>query len=232
MMAVTDYLEFEEVYLQTLGRGIRTLSVCAANSGEGVSTLAFALAERHQSRGRATLLVDMNLFKPSINQRFQLERTSWQAGQPSCSKAMVTVGSGLNVITASLGPVHGFRQMDVIQTMLELWLQHYDAVVIDTSPLNAINKHNIPAELVCACSQGTLMIVKTAVTRQEELQQAMNRLDAYQVNMLGVVMNDVEFPLLRTEVQRELQRLATALPRLSQKLMRWARSSHLLNIKV
>lgn len=231
-MAVSDYLEFEEVYLQTLGRGARTLAVCAANSGEGVSTLAFALAERHQTRGRATLLVDMNLFKPSINQRFQLNRVNWQAGHPSCSEAMVTVDSGLNVITASSAPVHGFRQMDVMQTMLELWLQQYDAVVIDTSPLNAINKHNIPAELVCACCQGTLMIVKTAVTRQEELQQAVSRLDAYQVNLLGVVMNDVEFPLLRTEIKRELKRLATAWPKLSQKLMRWAGSSHLLNIKV
>lgn len=231
-MANADYLEFEQVYLQTLGRGIRTLAICAANSGEGVSMLACALAQRHQSCGRATLLVDMNLFRPSLNARFALDRVSWQAQQPSCSTAVMTVAPGLDVLTASAAPAGGFRQLDAIQSMLNTWLENYDAIIIDTSPLNAINKNNIPAELICACTQGTVMVVKTAITRQEELHQAVSRLRAYQANIFGVVMNDMEFPSLRTELQRESARLLQRFPRLARWLSRLAQHSHLVNIRI
>jgi len=231
-MASAEFLEFEQVYLQTLGRGIRTLSICAANSGEGVSTLACALAERHQACGRATLLVDMNLWRPSLNARFSLERVSWHAQPHSYHTAVMNVAPGLDVLTASAAPVSGFRQLDAIQSMLNTWLTQYDAVVIDTSPLNAINKNNIPAELLCSCTEGTIMVVKTAVTRQEELLQAVNRLRAYQVNIFGVVMNDVEFPSLRTELHREGMRLMRRFPRLAGWLLRLAQRSHMINIRI
>lgn len=231
-MSNADFLEFEQVYLQTLGRGIRTISVCAANSGEGVSTLACALAERHQRSGRATLLVDMNMFRPSLNARFQLERVSWQVQSPSYSTAVISVAPGLDVLTATSAPIAGFRQMDAIQAMLATWLEQYDAVVMDTSPLNAINKNNIPAELICACTQATLMVVKTAVTRQDELQQAVHRLQAYQVNVFGVVMNDQEFPSLRAELQREASRLQQKFPRLSGWLSRFAKGNYMVNIRI
>jgi len=231
-MAITDYLELDQIYLQTLGRGLRTLAVCAANSGEGVSTVACALAMRHQQSGRATLLVDMNLFRPSLNQRFDLARVNWQTDAPSQHQAMITVLPGLDVLTASAAPANGFRQLDAIQSMLKQWLIHYDAVVFDTSPLNAINRNNIPAELICACSEGALMVVKTAVTRQEELQQAVSRLKAYQVNVFGVVMNDVAFPPLHAELQREIQRIARRLPRFTQWLSLWLKRSSLVNIRI
>lgn len=231
-MDMTDFLELDQVYLQTLGRGIRSLAVCAANSGEGVSTVACALALRHQQSGKSVLLVDMNMFKPSIDQRFQLARSHWQVEPDSAAKAMMTVRPGLDVLTASAAPANGFRQMDAIQTMLDLWLKHYDAIVFDTSPLNAINRHNIPAELMCACVQGSLIVVKTAVTREEELQQAVSRLKAYHVNLLGAVMNDVSFPTLRAEMMREAQRMAKRFPRLSGWLRRFAQQNPLVNIRV
>lgn len=227
-----DFLEFEQVYLQTLGRGIRAVAICAANSGEGVSTLACALAERHQRTGKSTLLVDMNLFRPSINQRFHLERTEWQTLEPSYSKALMTVSPGLDVLTASQCPATAFRELTSLNELFGHWLAHYDAVVVDTSPLNAINRHNVPAELVCAAAGCTLMMVKTGVTRQEELQQAISRLQAYQVNVFGVVMNDVAFPPLRSEMQRELARLHHRFPRLCQWLSQWIRQNHFINIRI
>lgn len=231
-MSISDYLEFEQVYMQTLGMGVRTIAVCASNSGEGVSTLACALAQRHQQSGFLTLLVDMNMFRPSLNQRFDLERVSWQAQATSFSKAVIQITPGLDVLTASEAPASGFRQINIIQAMLEQWLSHYDAVIIDTSPLNAINRHNIPAELLCACVQGTLLVVKTAITRQEELKEAVSRLQAFKVSIFGVVMNDIAFPTLQSEMQRETRRLEKYFPRLARKCSAWLNKRHLLNIRV
>jgi protein-tyrosine kinase len=231
-MEMTDFLELDQVYIQTLGRGLRSVAVCAANSGEGVSTVACALAMRHQQSGRATLLVDMNLFRPSLNQRFDLARVNWQTDTSTQHQAMITILPGLDVLTASAAPANGFRQLDAIQSMIKQWLVNYDAVVFDTSPLNAINRNNIPAELICACSEGTLMVVQTAVTRQEELQQAVSRLKAYQVAVFGVVMNDVAFPTLQAELQRELRRIASRFPRLTHWLLLWIKRSPLVNIRI
>lgn len=231
-MAVSDFLELEQVYLQSLGRGLRTVAVCAANSGEGVSTLACALAERHQQNGYSALLVDMNMFRPSLNQRFALQRVSWDAKPASYSTAVMQVSPGLNVLTATEAPASQFKQINVIQTMLEQWLGQYDAVIFDTSPLNAINRHNIPAEIICACVQGTLMVVKTALTRQDELQQAVNRLQAYNAAIHGVVMNDVDFPSLHSEMQREVRRFEAKFPTLAKWCANWLRKNHLVNIRV
>ena len=231
-MAVSDYLELDQVYVQTLGRGQRTLAVCAANSAEGVSTLACALAERHQQNGFSALLVDMNMFRPSLNQRFELQRVSWNAQPASYATAVMQVSPGLNVLTASEAPVNQFKQINVIQSMLDQWLSQYDVVIFDTSPLNAINRHNIPAEIICACVQGTLLVVRTAVTRQEDLQQAVERLQAYKVPIYGVVMNDVDFPPLHCELQRELRRFAPRFPKLAARCANWLRKNHLVNIRV
>ena len=56
------YLELETIYTKTLGQGLGSLAITAAESGEGITTLSMALSRRNETAGRKTLLVDLNLY--------------------------------------------------------------------------------------------------------------------------------------------------------------------------
>lgn len=228
---LSEYLEIEHIYSQSLGKGMRSIAVCAATSGEGVSTLACALAERHQKNGRETLLVDMNLYRPSIDQRFDLTAAP-RALLADTTQAVVQVSPRLHI--APVDPINAlrFRQQDVLAEAFRQWTQQYDAIVIDTSPLNAINRNNIPAEQVCACAEGVLMMVRSTITTESALLQAHARLTRQGANVLGVVLNDQDCPPLADELVREARRLDRWLPRASQWLIRQIRGSHFLNVPI
>lgn len=112
--------------------------------------MACALADRHQRSGRSTLLVDMNLYRPSMDRRYNLPRANWDLSAQTFSRAIMNVSPGINVLTASKNSAMDFRRSDLLQEVIRQWEQEFDAIVIDTSPLNAINRNNVQAELFAA----------------------------------------------------------------------------------
>lgn len=49
---------------------------------------------------------------------------------------------------------------------MEYWLEKYDVVVFDTSPVNARNRQNIAPESICAMVDAAVFVVMAGVTRQ------------------------------------------------------------------
>ncbi|WLQ16665.1 hypothetical protein O5O45_12115 [Hahella aquimaris] len=230
MPAIENFVEIEHVYAQTLGKGLRTLAVAAVNSGDGCSTLAYALARRHSASGRQTLLVDMNLFRPSADIRFQLPRAAWSLDNGSSRSAIAQAGQNMQVLTATLNSSIGFRDTGLIRKVIQDWESHVDAIVFDTSPLKAVNHQNIPAELICAASQACVLIVKSGVTTEADLEHACHKLKSHDARILGAVMNDIENPGLAAELKREISRLARRFPHFAARLRRWVQSSRFLNL--
>lgn len=219
MSSFVDYLEIDHIYAQTCAKGLRTVAICAANSNEGVSTLACALAERAQKSGCKTLLVDMNYFRPSLDARFSLPRLAWSGD--TVPQATLNDLTGIHVITACAQANMSLRHGDVLAKLIQQWQQDYDCVVFDTSPLNALNRHNLPAELVCSRAQATLMVVRSGVTPEADILAASTKLTNQQANLIGVVMNDIDCPSLSHELRREVMRIERWFPRVA----RWLRKS-------
>ena len=147
-----QYQELETIYANTLGRGIQVLAITAAESGEGVTTLADALAKRSEAGGKKTLLVDLNLYHPSVDKRFV--KLDPQDNLDSDGDKLPVLRAKDTEICIVSAPISQDRQLrlrerDVIKLNIEQWRKEYDSIIIDTSPLNAINRSNIPAEIVC-----------------------------------------------------------------------------------
>ena len=232
MQGIANFIELEQVYSQTLGNGINSLAVCAANSGEGCTSLACALAERHQKSGYSCLLVDMNLYRPAFDRYFNLPRADWSLEEHSSSSAMVNLAQGYNVLTASTLPAMDFRKSELVSRFIETWRRSFDAIVIDTSPLNALNRNNIPAELICGAADAAILVVRSNKTTESELLTAYNRLQRCSARLAGVVMNDAECPTLAEELLREATRLERMFPRIGAWFANKIRSSHFLNLSV
>ncbi len=209
-----QFLEFEQIYASTFGNGFQSVAITASNPGEGCTSLAMALARRHTAVGRRALLVDMNIYRPHFSSRFQLPSVAWQPGA-SPLPVPQRIDHNIAVITAPVMPGISFREPATLRGMIEQWQQEYDAVIIDTSPLNALNYANIPAENVCASADACILLVMANQTREEHLLQAREKLLRMKANLVGVVVNDYHNPSLADEMIREVDRLTHRLPRLN-----------------
>ncbi len=239
------YAELESIYSQTIDCGVRSLAVTACNSGDGTTTLACALAKRAQAGGRKTLLVDMNFCHPSIGPELGLEGGSWKnldnlleeqisfvKESESTSAYLPKSTTPLAVLPAPSTPTGNLmlREKGYLARCMEAWLQEYEVVIVDTSPLNAINRHNLPAERICSQCEGSILTVLAGITRQAQIQSAMERLRGHDIELSGCVFNDRFCPSLAEELIRESYRLQRWLPSLMHWFRQKVRKSALLNV--
>ena len=216
------YAELEAVFARTLGNGSRALALASAVGGEGVTTLARALAQRAAASGKRTLLIDLNLDHPELHHLYAVDRCDWSPDRNHGTEAVRSTSSdGLSVLSA---PLHtddhwAFRDPTSLHASLVHWLQSFDCVVADTSPLTRRNRQNIPADAVCGAFRDTLLVVLAARTPESQLLEARQMLDASGARIKGAVMNDRYLPGLSSELVRETHRFDRLLPR----TMAWAR---------
>lgn len=237
------YAELESIYSQTIDRGIRSLAITSCQGGEGTTTLACALAKRSQAGGHKTLLVDMNFCRPAIGTGLGLEKQgyenkAWQSidrhleGEIEMAAVESESTGCLAVLPAPASPTGNLilREKNYLAQCLAAWLSEYEVVIIDTSPLNAINRHNLPAERIAAECEGALLTVMAGITRQSDIAVAMNRLNSLGVQLSGCVFNDRFNPSLADELVRETYRLQRWLPGLMAWMRDKVRRSPLLNL--
>lgn len=229
------YVELERVYARTIGHGIRSLAITSADEREGVTTLLVALAKRNRYSGRTTLVVDLNLHRPALHHRFGL--TSIPVADEGVNGPnhlpRVDLGEGLSVIPAptNRGDTVLLRESAHFAEYLKVWLDQYDVVLFDTTPLNGSNKGNIPAESVCYGCEAAVLVVLAGITPTSAVRAALDRVGAAQVNLVGTVLNDYHNPSLAEELRRESHRFDRLLPGLMQRVRGRVRASQLLNLE-
>lgn len=228
------YIELENVYAQTFRSETRSVAVTAPQGGEGVSTLAYALARRAAAAGKNSLLVDMNLARPSIAGRFGLHCKEWSPEEDSSRQAIETFPSiFLSILPApKRARSWAFRDPRTLRDCIERWTEDYDFVVIDTSPINRSNQGNIPSDLVCAACDATIMVALSGRTTENQVIEARGRLVAAGARLTGGVMNDRYMPHLADELCRETYRLERWLPNLMEMLRHKIRKSSFLNQEI
>ena len=228
------YMELEHIYRQLEKRQSKSVAITACHAESGSSMLAYSLSKRYQADGYKVLLVDLNIQNPSLNLSLGLARDEWSAGN-SCMKSICAPSAtGTHFLPAPVGNTASlsFRNQSVLSQTMEAWLQHYDRVVIDTSPLNASNYRNIPAQSACAEADASLLLVRSGFTTRNQLEESCQLLQEVKANLLGCVMNDRDHPSLTDELYRENKRLQRFFPALSSKVKKWIADSALLNLRV
>jgi protein-tyrosine kinase len=229
------YAELERIYARTIGGGVRSLAVTAADKCEGVTTLVVALAKRNRHSGRSTLAVDLNLFRPALAERFGVSQVQpvadGRTGPDSLPR--ISLGDRLTLIPAPTdrGEAIRLRDRHRFEEYLAAWLGEFETVIFDTTPLNVSNKGNIPAEQVCQGCEGAVLVVRAGITPASALRAALEKLGSAEVNLLGTVLNDQNNPSLAEELKREAQRFERRLPGLAQRLQGCIQASKLLNIE-
>ena len=204
-MIPATHNEIEQIYLAAEQQQSRSICITACHSGDGVTSVATALAERYLLAGQSTLLVDLNLFRSNFKSSPFLAQTS---DDPISWLEQIDSG---RVFTGILKPtlqsdIVNYRNPLYLEKKIESWLLEFDRVIVDTSPLLQVNRGNISAQSVAQACQHTLLVVLGARTKENQLCMAMELLNRSNSTLIGCVMNSRYQPTLGQEMVRELNR--------------------------
>lgn len=232
----TQSQEIGRLYSEITSKGYRSLAVTACNPGEGASSLARTLAQRCLLSGQSALLVDLNLYRPSLtpllqtHPKHELEKL-FPAPQLMGLKDRPIALTGV-AAPNSRDALNKLRKPGMLEQAIECWHQDFDVVIFDTSPLNRINANNVPAERAAAACDSTLLLVLSGKTSEAQVIEGVCRLKTAGANIGGCVLNDRYNPSLKNELLREVQRLGGRFEWLSARLKKFIDNNRLLTLDI
>jgi Mrp family chromosome partitioning ATPase len=229
-------VEIDRIYSQLSKKDIRSVAITSANSGEGVTSIAMALAQRSLLAGYSTLLIDLNLYHPSIKAVINLDETVSKPNLFNKPELVYLDNTSIVVIGIPAPSERAsrmkLREHGVLEQHIKEWQKSFDRVIIDTSPLNKVNANNIAPERVAAACDGCLVVVLAGSTTESMFVSAIDKLRSTSVTIIGTIFNDRDNPSLKNELIRESRRLKPLLNSLANYLESWLLKNRFLDLEL
>jgi capsular exopolysaccharide synthesis family protein len=182
-----------QIFLSAASPAVRTLAVTSARPGEGKTVMATSLAISIAMSGRRVLLVDGDLRQAQLASIFGIKPVPGLAnviaGDVKPSEALVESPiRGLYVLPAGDERANPGDLLDSVRlTQLIAGLRKvFDVVVIDCPPVTAV----ADAAIVSSAAASVVFVVSAGHTSRAVAQFAVDRLEAVQARVLGVVLNN------------------------------------------
>ncbi|GAC1468238.1 MAG: hypothetical protein NVSMB9_10710 [Isosphaeraceae bacterium] len=191
---------FRNVRASLLGASDRigpivTLLVTSAKAGEGKSTTALNVAATCARAGERTLLMDVDLRRPSLDQVFQADRTGEELGLvdvlrgdlPWQRTVIRTDVPNLDFIQTGNSreiPIEILGTLELRQLLLGL-ANHYDRIILDGPAVLGLADCRMIGRVVDAA----VLVVRSGKHEMRPLQRAKSMLEQSGVILAGVVFN-------------------------------------------
>lgn len=173
----------------------RTVLITSSQPKEGKSTLATCLARMCAISGKRTVVVDIDLRKPSVHKLIGVPQTpglvEYYRGEATLEQILhKDEATGTYVLPSgklAVDPVKVLGSLQVRQLLTAL-AQQFDLVVIDSPPLMAVSDARILAPDVDA----TVFVVRWGRTNREVVRLGLKTLLDTGANLSGVVLSRVD----------------------------------------
>ena len=184
------------IQLAEIESPVKTILITSANPGEGKSLVISNLSIITAQMGIKTLVIDADLKKPVLHNVFHKPNMFGLADlllhEPDISTLYNAISStnfaNLNVITSGTIPLASSK---IIASSMMKWIlhelkKHYDAIFIDTPPINLVGD----AGILNSMADGSMFVIKAGATSSNELNRGINLLKKAKDNVLGVILNN------------------------------------------
>lgn len=222
---------------RALLRGLRgPLVIIGAKGQEGSSTLALLLAEKAAQTAKKVILVDLNLKNRTLSQWLGLGDGNWELpttkGKAAKAWDALTPLQGTPNLFTLAAPRHphtlqALAESGGLPVLFDLLSEQADVIIVDASPLAALNRGNVDAVAVAVAASRTAIIAQAGESTKEDLKRATDSLLLAGAPLLGVVLNQ-EFVLTRRQLLAQLaDAVGKVLPPLARLIRKAALSARL-----
>lgn len=160
----------------------------------GKTLVSTTLAALVAQVGERVLLVDADMRKGYVHNIFELSNEAGLSdvlsGRVTFQQAVQTyAASGIDVVTCGQVPPNPSELLmhDRFKKFMQWASEQYDMVIVDTPPILAVTD----AALVGSIAASTLLVARYNVTSVKQMLVCTRRLQTMNVNVKGVVLNDV-----------------------------------------
>jgi capsular exopolysaccharide synthesis family protein len=184
------------VVLSADEKPLKVLLVTSSVPNEGKTTIAANLAVALAQAGENVIMIDADLRRPNLHERFGLEnksgitdvlrhpetlQASFQkvAGVPNL--AVLTGGTVVNNPSETIGAA-------LMKSLIAAMSKKCDRLIIDAPPIRAFSDPLMLSRL----ADGVLLIVSSGQTPRVPVQQSVQALLGVQAHILGVVLNKAD----------------------------------------
>ena len=170
------------------------LVVTSSIPSEGKSFVAINLATANALAGKKTVLIGLDLRRPQIAQRFNLDKnngvTNYLIGEAKLNEIIQPSGNpNLDIIPSGIIPPNPAELIADEKTsiMLKELQKKYDFIVIDTAPISPVSdSHHL-----CRIADATIFVVRDKYTHKQVFQSSMDELDGNHTENVSIVINDI-----------------------------------------
>lgn len=175
--------------------GSRSVVVTSTDPSEGKTLVASNLAIAFAQAGHRVLLVDADMRRPKVHERFSIAAepglSNLLVGSAKASEAVRKI-SGLSLWALPAGRVPpnptellgSKRFTDFVRSLRD----HFDWVILDTPPVLAVTDAAVAAH----AASGAVLVIGADMVSRRAARAALEHLASAKVSVLGVVLNKVD----------------------------------------
>jgi capsular exopolysaccharide synthesis family protein len=183
------------IQFASIDKEFKTLMVTSSGPGEGKSTTVANLAVVLAQQGKRVLLIDGDLRKPTVHYTFKVSNiygvTNVLTRQTTLKDAVITTKiPDVDVLPSGPVPPNPSELIDSksMTQLIEEAKSHYDYVLFDTPPINAVTD----AQLLSHRVDGVILVISSGKTEIEGAIKAKELLENANAKILGTVLNAKE----------------------------------------
>ena len=181
------------------GRDLHRILVTSNAASDGKSWIAMHMAVNLAKRGRRVLLIDGDMRRSMLVQRYNIRfegkgngLAHYLTGQCGLDECVYSTNvSGLCIMPAGRDVSNPVALIDTpyFSDMLDELARHFDVVLLDTPPIGAV----IDAAEIAVDCDGAVLVVEYKKTRLREIAECKRQIERSGTPVLGCIINKVAF---------------------------------------
>lgn len=168
--------------------------ITSGESGDGKTYFSINLACVYSMASRKTLLIDMDIRKPSVNQRFNISKvegvTNYLIGQSELDDLILKLPDvDFDILPGGTVPPNAgelIRSEKLIE-MIKILKERYDYIIIDTSPIGVV----ADAYALALMADINLFVVRNNKTNKGYFKRLTEQLKNDNISRMYTIINDI-----------------------------------------